>query len=71
MENLKKIYSKNLRNSEYWEDIVDRLVDSDLEEDDEPSDEQVKKEDDITMWYITQLSHDGDSEDGYTLLEAK
>jgi hypothetical protein len=42
-----------LKKSEYWEDIVDRCTSC--------------NEEDITMYDIIALHHDGDSEDGYIL----
>lgn len=62
-----EIILEKLRNSKYWEDITHRLVhnqDLDLDDDELPTEE------DIALENVTDLYHDGDSEDGYTLLEA-
>jgi len=66
----KEIFLK-LKTSEYWEDITNRLVDEDLSDEDVEEGWQVNNEKDITLVQIVDnLHHDGDSEDGYTLLEA-
>jgi len=47
-----------LKDTEWWEDIIDRVRD----EDEEPLEEKL-----ITLEHITDLYHDGDSEVGYTI----
>ena len=49
---------EQLKESKWWEDIVDRLQDE-MEED--------INESTITLNHITQLYHDGDSSVGYSL----
>lgn len=53
-----------LKLSEYWEDIVDRLKDDGVIDRSMEEDIDLIKMDDVTSLY-----HDGDSEDGYTLLD--
>lgn len=50
----KETILSNIKASEYWEDITSRLPLEDEE---------------ITLDTITELYHDGDSEDGYTLVD--
>ena len=57
----KEILAK-LKESEYWEDITDRC--NNLKDLDDPGEEE-----EITIDDVTDLYHDGDSEDGYTLIE--
>lgn len=52
--------------SEYRDDILDRIADV---LDEEEADKKANAP--VTMEEITDLYHDGDSEDGYTLLETK
>lgn len=52
-----------------WSDIVDRTVVDTEVDSDSLDDGVITSEDQITMEHITDLYHDGDSEDGYTLLE--
>lgn len=54
----------NLKISKYWKDIVERLEEAYGEDEDFPEDE-------VTLDTVTELHHDGDSEDGYTLLQTK
>jgi hypothetical protein len=63
----KEILEK-LKKSEYWEDITDRSI---HEKDPDFDDDVDITEENITLDNVTDLYHDGDSEDGYTLLEAK
>ena len=60
-----EIIKKLKKNQDYWQDIMDRLN----EGEDENTEEYVLP-DDVTMYDITDLYHDGDSEDGYTLIDA-
>lgn len=53
---------EKLKKSEHWEDVVERLL--------QDPDEREEQEPKITMSDITSLFHDGDSEDGYTLIDA-
>lgn len=60
-----------LKASSYWEDITTRIVDENLDEAYIEEGWQVNDEKDITLQQIIDnLHYDGDSEDGYTLLEA-
>lgn len=59
---------QKLRYSEYWEDITTRLINEKATEEHWT----VQREEDITIDRIVgYLHHDGDSEDGYTLLDTK
>lgn len=51
-----------LKGSLYWEDIVSRICD---EDEDSFKEEEINISDHIDGYLV----HDGDSEDGYTLLE--
>lgn len=64
-----QIFEK-LKASPYWEDVVNRLVDEDLEDEELEESYQTNHESKITIWMIdSDLHHDGDSEDGYTLIQ--
>lgn len=52
---------EKLKATEYWEDVVNRINDA--------SSEDPVDEDQITLSGVTNLYHDGDSEDGYTLIQ--
>lgn len=60
----KEILEK-LKKSEYWEDIVNRVCSNDEDDEDAVKEQDITIEDHIDGY----LPHDGDSEDGYTLLE--
>lgn len=67
---------QKLRSSEYWEDIVERLVvpeeEAVFEEGDDEEDPYIRSEDQITLDEIhCSLHHDGDSQDGYSLFKCK
>lgn len=56
---------EKLKKSEHWEDIINRLSDEEFIDNFEGN-----KPNNITMDNVTDLFHDGDSEDGYTLIDA-
>lgn len=59
-----------LKKSKYWKSVISRLVNEDIKDEDLEESWQVRTEDDITIQRIvSNLFHDGDSEDGYTLLD--
>jgi hypothetical protein len=62
-----EIILEKLKNSEYWEDITNRLIYDQYPDFDD--DEKIAEKE-IILENVTDLYHDGDSEDGYTLLEA-
>jgi hypothetical protein len=64
-----EILSK-LKESKYWENIIGRLEEEFVPVSDEDDIEGREfKIDDIDLDTVTELHHDGDSEDGYTLIQ--
>lgn len=60
-----------LRNTTYWEDIVARLrSDGSLNYHNLSAPRTDFDEREVTLEMVTTLYHDGDSEDGYSLLES-